>query len=113
MRVRIALLALVSVLLFVGCAEERAAKTATVEELKLLRQPNGTSTIQGVLVNPNDVSIRNAQIEIALYGSDNQRLDALRFDMQDIEPGARRTFERELGYRSEATSASVGDILIY
>ena len=113
MRVRPVLLALVAALVFVGGAEERVAKTASVEELKLLRQPNGTSTIQGVLVNPNEVPIRNAQIELALYGSDNQRLDALRFDITDVEPGARRTFERELGFRSEATSASVGDILIY
>ncbi|MEM6784378.1 MAG: FxLYD domain-containing protein [Bacteroidota bacterium] len=113
MRVRLVLLALLAAFVFAGCAEERPAKTASVVDLKLLRLPNGTSTIQGVLVNPNEVPIRNAQIEIALYDSDNQRLDALRFDITDVEPGDRRAFERELGFRSEAASASVGDILIY
>ncbi|MEM8557051.1 MAG: FxLYD domain-containing protein [Bacteroidota bacterium] len=107
------LLVLLLALVFTGCAGDATTKTASVEDLRLQRKPNGTRVVSGVLVNPNEVSIRNAQIEIALYGSDNQRIEALRFDITDVEPGARRTFERELGFRSEATSASVGDILIY
>ena len=94
--------------------EEAGATTDTasiaVENLRLVREPDGSQVVRGLVINRADRE-RNAQVVIALYDSSNQRIDEVQVSVEDIAPEAEQGFSRALD--REAAGVSVRRIIGY
>ncbi|MCH7975962.1 MAG: hypothetical protein IIC18_05345 [Bacteroidetes bacterium] len=90
-------LALFSVLcLLVGCAEpETGEVTLEVENLRLVRERDGSQTVSGVVRNSSE-RMRSAQLEITLFGTENERVGEIHVPVERIEAGGIMGFEWSL-----------------
>jgi len=90
-------LALFSVLcLLVGCAEPETRKvTLEVENLRLVRERDGSQTVSGVVRNSSE-RMRSAQLEITLYGHENVRVGKIHVPVERIEADGIMGFEWSL-----------------
>ena len=92
--------------------DEAATDTASiaVENLRLVREPDGSQVIRGLVVNRADRE-RNAQVVIALYDESNQRIDEVQISVDDIDAESQQGFSRALD--REAAGVSVRRIIGY
>ena len=73
--------------LLVGCAQPEATEAALeVENLRLVRERNGIQTVSGVVRNSSD-RMRSAQLEITLYGHENERVGQIHIPVERIKAG--------------------------
>ena len=89
--------ALFSVLcLLVGCAEpETGGAALEVENLRLVRERDGSQTVSGVVRNSSE-RMRSAQLEITLYGYENVRIGKIHVPVERIGAGDIKGFEWSL-----------------
>ena len=81
------ILVLAAVCLLAGCTEsETTSATLEVENLRLVRERNGTQTVSGVVRNSSD-RMRSAQLEITLYGHENERVGQIHIPVERIKAG--------------------------
>ena len=92
--------------------DEAATDTASiaVENLRLVREPDGSQVIRGLVVNRAGRE-RNAQVVIALYDESNQRIDEVQISVDDIDAESQQGFSRALD--REAAGVSVRRIIGY
>ena len=95
-------LALFSVLcLLVGCAEpETGEVTLEVENLRLVRERDGSQTVSGVVRNSSE-RMRSAQLEITLFGTENERVGEIHVPVERIGAGEIKGFEWSLDINVE------------
>ena len=95
-------IALFSVLcLLVGCAEpEPVGAVLEVENLRLVRERDGTQIVSGVVRNSSG-RMRSAQLEITLYGYENERVGEIHVPVERIGAGEIKGFEWSLDINVE------------
>lgn len=111
-------LLLAPVAALVGCAEEAAPPEAveavvegvTVENLRLVREADGSAAVRGVVVNESDEE-RSVQVVIGLYDAGNQRIGEVQVPVERVGPGAEQGFSRTLD--REAAGASLRRLLVF
>ena len=82
--------------LFVGCAEpETVGAALEVENLRLVRERDGTQTVSGVVRNSSE-RMRSAQLEITLYGHENERVGEIHVPVERIGAGDIKGFDWSL-----------------
>ena len=93
-----------------GPPAEGAEAPVRVENLRLVREADGSRTLRGVVVNEGDEE-RSVQVSIALYDAANQRIDEVQVPVERVAPGAQQGFSRTLD--ADAAGASVRSILVF
>ena len=90
-------IALVSVLyLSVGCAQPEATEaTLEVENLRLVRERDGSQFVSGVVRNSSG-RMRSAQLVITLFGTENERVGEIHVPVERIGAGDIQGFEWSL-----------------
>jgi hypothetical protein len=103
-------------LLWTGCGEQQPARDAQVEELRLIREADGTQVVHGFLVNPSERSIGAAQIMVDLYDGDVNNgarpAESMRLEVRSVEPGERKAFRQVVDSGLRLTGARVRNILL-
>ena len=101
----------------VGCGSDAPASNAevgaedvAVDNLRLVREQDGSRAVRGVLVNESGEE-RSVQITIALYDAANQRIGEVQVPVERVAPGAQQGFSHTLDH--DAVGASVRRILVF
>jgi hypothetical protein len=82
----------------------------TVENLRLVREGDGSRTVRGVVVNESGAE-RSVQVEIALYDGANQRIGEVQVPVEHVAAGTQQGFSRTLD--REAAGARVSRLLVF
>lgn len=110
---------LVPCVAFLGCAGEPAPAEApgeehttdvTVENLRLVREADGSRALRGIVVNGSGEE-RSVQVVIALYDASNQRIAEVQVPVEGVAAGAQQGFNWALD--RDAAGASVRRILVF
>jgi hypothetical protein len=103
-------------LLFLGAcaapANEAADTEVQVEDVQYSLLPGGARIVTGTLFNPTDDPINNAQIQISLYDANNVRVSTMSVTIQDVSPGARKSFREPINTDLDVRGASVKSVLV-
>lgn len=79
-----------------GCVEAEAPGAAIeVENMRLVRQRNGTQVVSGVVRNSSDRT-RSAQLAITLYGPENERIGEVNVPIDHLAAGDIKGFHWSL-----------------
>ena len=111
-------LIVVLLLLLAACggeAEEAAADPeASVEVLdfRYVQVPGGARIVSGKVHNRTTEPISNAQIQIALYDSDNRLITTMSVLVRDIEPDHRKPFRQIVDIEDDVQGARVRGVLV-
>jgi hypothetical protein len=84
--------------------------SVTVENLRLVREADGSRSVRGVVVNGSGEE-RSVQVRIALYDASNQRIAEVQVPVEHVGPGTQQGFSRTLD--RDAVGASVRSILVF
>ncbi len=110
---------LLLVLLFGACeapADEGADAVedaaVQVEDVQYTLLPGGARIVTGTLFNPTEDPINNAQIQISLYDVNNVRVSTMSVTIQDVSPGARKSFREPINTDLDVRGASVKSVLV-
>ncbi len=96
---------LLLVALLAGCGGDGAATGAlSVENLRLVRQPDGSQAVSGVVVNDGEKE-RSVQVVVSLFDGANQRVGEVTVPVEHVAAGAQQGFQWTLD--REAAGASV------
>ncbi len=97
--------------LVIGCAEsESATAVFEVENVRLVRQRDGSQTVSGIVRNTS-ARTRSAQLEIALYGAQNVRIGEVHVPVEHILAGNIKGFDLTLDV--EVAGARVRRIMTF
>ncbi|MDX1532493.1 MAG: FxLYD domain-containing protein [Rhodothermales bacterium] len=99
--------------LLAGCGEGAAPLNASVEELQLVRRPEGDLVLTGLLVNTSERAIGAAQIEVELFEGGDEPVETMRIEVQDVGPGEEKRFRQVVDTRRPLSGARVGSILLF
>lgn len=94
-------------------ADAGAAPAATpiyVADLEYSRHPSGRQEVSGRLINQSDRSLRNAQVQIALYDEYNRPIDRLMVVVRGVAPGNDMAFRQTVD-NEQAVGAKVRSIM--
>ena len=106
---------LLLVLLFGACAgpaDEGADAAVQIENVQYTLLPGGARIVTGTLFNPTEDPINNAQIQISLYDVNNVRVSTMSVTIQDVSPGARKSFREPINTDLDVRGASVKSVLV-
>ncbi|MDX1419892.1 MAG: FxLYD domain-containing protein [Rubricoccaceae bacterium] len=103
-----------------GCSEEAPSGEAapgeavvegvTVENLRLVREADGSAAVRGVVVN-GSAEERSVQVVIALYDAGNQRIGEVQVPVERVGAGAEQGFSHALD--REAAGASLRRLFVF
>lgn len=115
LRRSLVLLVLVAGVALAGCRGEKptaeaGAEEVAVDNLRLVRERDGSRAVRGVLINRSREE-QSVQITISLYDDANQRIGEVQVPVEHVEAGAQQGFSQKLDY--DATGASVRRILVF
>ena len=102
-------------LLFGACAgpaDEAVDAAVQVEDVQYTLLPGGARIVTGTLFNPTEDPINNAQIQISLYDVNNVRVSTMSVTIQDVSPGARKSFREPINTDLDVRGASVKSVLV-
>ena len=74
------------------------------------RHPSGRQEVSGRLINQSDRSLRNAQVQIALYDEYNRPIDRLMVVVRGVAPGNDMAFRQTVD-NEQAVGAKVRSIM--
>ena len=83
-----------------------------VENLKYSLLPGGARIVTGNLYNPSSESVRNAQIQISLFDSDNRKISSMNVVIKDIPPGERKPFREPVDVDLDVRGAKVKRVIV-
>lgn len=84
-----------------------------VEGLRLVRETNGDQIVTGTLVNPGPGDVAGAQIEIDLFGPNDETLEALKTEVGAVAAGDSVAFRAVVDLSASVSGASVRRILVF
>ena len=95
-----------------GCTAETEVGPASVavENLRLVRQRDGSQAVSGVVHNTGDEE-RSVQVIVSLFDDRNQRVGEIVVPVEHIAPGAQQGFDWTLDL--EAAGASVNRLVSF
>ena len=102
-------------LALVGCqtgAPDAERLPLEVEDLKYSLLPGGARIVTGNLYNPSPDNVRNAQIQISLYDSDNRKISSMNVVIKDIPPGERKYFREAVDVDLDVRGARVKSVIV-
>lgn len=103
-------LILAATVIFASCRPPEKAPPV-VEDLSYELRPGGARIVTGKVYNPTDEAIDNVQIQLSLFGADNELVGSMHIVVKDIGAGERVPF-REPVDSDEAEAARVKSILV-
>lgn len=111
MPVRRFLIVLLVLVVASGCGtEEMAEASVAVENLRLVRQRDGSQAVSGVVVNSAEQE-RSVQVVVSLFDAANQRVGEIIVPVERIPARQQKGFDRTLD--REAVGASVQRIVSF
>jgi|GEM_PF-501685 len=110
-------LLIVGAAVWAGCGEPQLPLEAEVEDFQVVREPNGTQYVRGVVHNPSERPLRAAQISVDLYDGDGEEgaapSESMRVEVRDIAPGERKAFRQEVDTGLTLRGARVRNVLLF
>lgn len=91
-------------------ADPAAATRVYVADLAYAELPHGQRILTGRLVNPTARDLRNVQIQVALYDTDNRSVGTMLVPVQNVPAAGDKEF-RETVDRDDAAGARVRGIM--
>jgi hypothetical protein len=98
-----------------GDAEEAAqdpVASVEVEDFRYVLVPGGARFVSGKLRNLTAETIRNAQIQIALYDADNRLVTTMRVLVRDVGPEQQKVFRQVVDAADNIRGARVRSVLV-
>ena len=93
-------------------AFDQELSSVQVEDVKYSLLPGGARIVTGTLYNPTEAPVRNAQIQISLFDSNNRRIDDMSITVQDVLPGERKSFRQPVDSDADVQGARVRSVLV-
>lgn len=90
--------------------EGTAAQSVFVADLEYSRLPTGRQVVSGRLINQTDRSLRNAQVQIALYDEYNRAIDRVLVVVQNVGAHGDQRFQETIE-NEQAVGARVRGIM--
>jgi hypothetical protein len=105
-------LAVVLPLLLTACADEASDPQLQVEDFQYQMLPGGARIISGKLLNNGETTVSNAQLQVSLFDADNRRVSSMIILVQDVEPGAAKSFREPIDSDLDIRGARVRSVLV-
>lgn len=99
-------------LLLAACADEAPETQLQVEDFQYQMLPGGARIISGKVLNNGAATISNAQLQVSLFDADNRRISSMIILVQDLEPGASKSFREPIDSDLDIRGARVRSILV-
>ena len=100
--------------LFTACGE-RPSLEGTIEDLRVIRESDGTQVVSGVIINTSDRPMRAARITVGLYenGESGQPVETITFEVPSIEAQESKPFRHVLDTYVRLSSVSLEQLVLF
>lgn len=107
---------LLSLIVFVvGCGSERPPLEGDVENLRLIREADGTQVLSGIVVNTSERPLRAARITVGLYqnGENGRPVETITFEVPSIDAQESKPFRQVLDTYVQLSSVSLEQLVLF
>jgi hypothetical protein len=84
----------------------------SIDEFRYVLLPGGARYVTGRIHNPTQRLIRNAQIQVSLFDSDNRRISHMIILVKNVEPGAVKSFREPVEADVDIQGARIRGIMV-
>ncbi len=92
--------------------EQDVSGVIQVEDVKYSLLPGGARIVTGMIYNPSEVVVRNAQIQVSLFDSNNRLVSSMSIPVKDVPPGERKSFRQPVDVDMDIRGAKVKSVLV-
>lgn len=100
--------------LFAACGD-RPSLEGTIEDLRVIREPDGTQVVSGVVINTSERPMRAARITVGLYenGETGRPIETITFEVSSIEAQESKPFRHVLDTYVQLSSVSLEQLVLF